>query len=129
MFSTTHVSISASLEPTFAQTSHRLAELTGVSALELRRLIFASLLKSSELDPLPPVLIQKSIHSLLPFLTLLCNMSLREDVLPSSQKRSVIMPVIMLSGLDPTAPSSYRTIANVTFMSEIVEKLVGSQFF
>ena len=109
--------------------SHSLTELTGVLAPELRRLILASLPKSSELDPLPPFLIQESIDSLLPFLTLLCNVSLHEGVLPSSQKRSIIMPVVKQSGLDPSAPSSYRPITNVTFMSKIVEKLVASQLF
>src|SRR6218665_794604 len=113
----------------FILMSYSLTEFTGVSAPELHRLILASPPKSSELDPLLPFLIQESIDSLLPFLTLLCNASLREGVLPSSQKRSIIMPVIKQSGFDPTAPSSYRPIANVTFMSKIVEKLVASQLF
>src|SRR6218665_2087223 len=39
------------------------------------------------------------------------------------------MPVIKQAGLDPTAPSSYRPIASVTFMSKVVEKLVSFQLF
>src|SRR6218665_314064 len=66
---------------------------------------------------------------LLPFLTLLCNTSLREGVLPSSQKRSIVIPIIKQPGLDPSVPSSYRSIANVTFISKIIEKLVASQLF
>ena len=103
-------------EPVFASTSCRFAALTEVSDLDLRRLILSSPPKSSELDPLPPFLIQESIDILLPFLTLLCNTSLREGVLPSSQKRSIITPIIKQPGLDPSVPSSYRPIANVTFI-------------
>src|SRR6218665_3942025 len=39
----------------------------------------------------------------------------------------IITPIIKQPGLDPSAPSSYRPIANVTFMSKIIEKLVASQ--
>ena len=48
----------------------------------------------------------RAIDILLSFLTLLCNTSLREGVLPSSQKRSIITPIIKQPGLDPSAPSS-----------------------
>src|SRR6218665_1946721 len=114
-------------EPTFTSTSHRFTELAEVTELDLRRLIISSPSKSSELDPLPPFLIQELIDILLPFLTLLCNTCLREGVLPSSQKRSIITPIIKQPGLDPSAPFSYRPIANVTFLSKIIDKLVASQ--
>ena len=115
--------------PVFSSTDCRLETLTEVSEADLRRLILSSPPKSSELDPVPSFLIQESIDVLLPFLTLLCNTSLREGVLPSSQKRSVISPIIKQPGLDPAVPSSYRPIANVTFISKIIEKLVASQLF
>src|SRR6218665_4005315 len=116
-------------EPTFTSMSHRFTKLAEVTELDLRRLIISSPPKSSELDPLPPFLIQESIDILLPFLTLLCNTSLREGVLPSSQKRSIVTPIIKQPGLNPSVPFSYRPIANVTFISKIIEKLVASQLF
>src|SRR6218665_3922443 len=118
-----------SQEPTFPSTTSRLTVLSEINDMDLRRLILSSQPKSSELDPLPPNLIQELIDILLPFLTLLCNTSLREGVLPSSQKRSIVTPIIKQPGLDPSVPSSYRPIANVTFISKIIEKLVASQLF
>lgn len=116
-----------SQEPTFPSTTSRLTVLSEINDLDLPRLILSSPPKSSELDPLPPNLIQELIDILLPFLTLLCNTSLREGVLPSSQKRSIVTPIIKQPGLNPSVPFSYRPIANVTFTSKIIEKLIASQ--
>src|SRR6218665_1515990 len=118
-----------SQEPTFPSTTSRLTVLSEINDLDLRRLILSSPPKSLKLDPLPPNHIQELIDILLPFLTLLCNTPLREGVLPSFQKRSIVTPIIKQPGLYPSVPSSYRPIANVTFISNIIEKLVASQLF
>ena len=64
---------------------------------------------------------------LLPLLTTLCNRSLLEGVLPSSQKRSILVPVIKREGLDKTDPTNFRPIANVPFISKVIEKIVACQ--
>src|SRR6218665_4200765 len=50
-----------SQEPTFPSTTPRLTVLSEINDLDLRRLILSSPPKSSELDPLPPNLIQELI--------------------------------------------------------------------
>jgi hypothetical protein len=57
----------------------------------------------------------------------LCNASLRDGILPASQKRSIITPILKQAGLDSTFPASYRPIVNVSFISKIIEKLVACQ--
>src|SRR6218665_1926524 len=78
--------------PEFPPTVHRMAMLREISSVELRSFIMLSAPKSCELDSLPASLIQDYVDDLLPFLTLLCNRSLQEGVLPDSQKRSVVFP-------------------------------------
>src|SRR6218665_705891 len=67
-----------------------------------------SMPKSCELDPVPMSLLQEVIDDLLPFLTALCNSSIREASLPDSQKRSILLPVIKQDGLDQSDPANYR---------------------
>ena len=83
--------------------------------------------QSSKLDPLPSFLLQESIDTHLPFLIVLCNCSLQEGVLPVSQKRSILVPVLKDNGLDAAEPTNFRPIANVTFLYIIIEKLVAAQ--
>ena len=44
-----------------------------------------------------------------------------------TQKRSILVPVLKADGLDNAEPTNYRPIANVTFLSKIIEKIVASQ--
>src|SRR6218665_1714735 len=83
--------------------------------------------KSCELDSLPASLIQDYVDDLLPFLTLLCNRSLEEGVLPDSQKRSVVFPALKRDRLDLIDPSNFRPISNASFLSNIIEKIVSEQ--
>ena len=118
---------SGSAPPEFPPTECRLSELRCVSSEELRHFILSSPPKSCELDPLPPFLVQEFLEDLLPFLTLLCNRSLEDGILPVSQKRSILLPSLKREGLDPTDMVNYRPISNVTFISKIIEKIVACQ--
>ena len=64
---------------------------------------------------------------MLPFICEMCNASLREGLLPISQKAAIITPIVKKSGLDPDEPQSYRPISNLTFMSKIIERIVAEQ--
>src|SRR6218665_2462172 len=44
-----------------------------------------------------------------------------------AQKRSILIPVIKREGLDPTDPGNFRPIANVSFISKVVEKIIAYQ--
>ena len=49
---------------------------------------------------MPTFLVQNYVYVLLPFLTMMCNCLIREAQLPSSQKRSILHPVLKREGLD-----------------------------
>ena len=91
-----------------------------VTTEEVRRLIITSPPKSCELDPIPTFLLQELLDVLLPLFTMLCNRSIRDGVLPPSQKRSILIPVLKGDGLDAANPVNYRPIANVSFLSNII---------
>src|SRR6218665_3067150 len=113
--------------PVYPATDCRLSAMVPVTGTELRRIILSSAAKSCELDPLPTFLLQKLVDVLLPFLTCLCNQSIQDGILPQSQKRLILIPVLKREGLNTTDPSNYRPIANVTFLSKIIERVAASK--
>src|SRR6218665_1108577 len=86
-------------------TDCRLSAMVPVIGTELRRIILLSETKSCELDPLPTFLLQELVDVLL--LTFLCSQSIQDGILPQSQKRSILIPVLKRAGLDTTDPSKY----------------------
>src|SRR6218665_532186 len=86
--------------PEFSVTYARLSVLREITSLEQRNLIMAAAPKTCELDPVPSFLAQELIDDLLPFLTVLCNRSIQEAHLPTSQKRSILLPKLKRDGLD-----------------------------
>src|SRR6218665_739881 len=111
----------------FPPTAFNLSTVTPVTSAELRRIILESPPKSCELDPLPTSLLQEFVDVLLPFLTVLCNRSIQDGILPASQKRSILVPALKCEGLDSKDPVNYRPIANVSFVSKIIEKIIAFQ--
>src|SRR6218665_282354 len=83
--------------PHHPSTDCSLSSINEVTAEELRRIIIGSPSKSCEL---PTFLLQEHVDLLLPILTELCNRSIREGVLPLSQKRSIVIPTLKCDGLD-----------------------------
>src|SRR6218665_2435257 len=112
--------------PVYPDTDCCLSAMVPVTGTELRRIILSSAAKSCELNPLPKFLLQELVDVLLQFLTFLCNRSIQNGILPQSQKRSILIPVLKREGLDATDPSNYRSVANVTFLSKIIERVAAS---
>ena len=98
-----------------------------LSVDEVYCFITSSKSKSCSLDPMPASILKECLPELLPFITAMCNKSLLEGHLPSSQKSAIISPVIKKSGLDPDDVRSYRPISNLTYMSKIIERMVYKQ--
>ena len=93
----------------------------------LRKLVSESATKSCPLDPIPTGLLKDNIDTLLPYLTDICNRSLGEGVLPLSQKRAIVTPILKKQGMDQTVAANYRPISNLTFISKVIERAVAGQ--
>jgi len=91
------------------------------------RLIRASASKTCDLDSVPTWLVKDLENVFAPILTRLINASLSSGHLPVEHKRAVVRPVLKKPNMDPSTPSSYRPVSNVTFLSKLIERAVNQQ--
>ena len=61
-------------------------------------------------------------------MTDIINDSLVSGVLPSFYKSAIVKPLLKKSTLDPNDTKNYRPVANLSFMSKILEKVVAYKF-
>ena len=98
-----------------------------LSTDDVQKIIMQMPSKSCSLDSLPLWLVKENLPTLLPMITNIVNISLSSGSFPSNLKRSIITPVIKKSTSDPNVLKSYRPVANITFLSKMIEKVVTSQ--
>ena len=101
-----------------------LVSLEPFTEVELRRIIMASPTKSCSLDPVPTFLLLECIDLLLPYVTSMVNVSLKQGRLPVSQKHAVVRPLLKKPGLDAAEMSNYRP---VSALSKMVERAVAKR--
>ena len=90
-------------------------------------IIKLSPVKSCELDPLPTCLLKECIAELVPLITDIVNMSLRESMIPKSLKTPLIRPLLKKTGLDSDILKNSRPVSNLTFISKVIEKVVSGR--
>ena len=95
--------------------------------VEIRNIIKLSPAKSCELDPLPTWLLKECIAELVPTITDIVNMSLRDFLMPKSLKTALIRPLLKKTGLDSDILKNYRPVSNLTFISKVIEKVVSGR--
>lgn len=98
-----------------------------VSMDDVRRVLMRSPVKSCALDPLPTFILREVIDVVLPFIWVLCNVSLSTGCLPESQKKAIVTPALKKWDADPDELRNYRPISNLTFLSKVIERLVVEQ--
>ena len=104
-----------------------LCEFIPVTEIQLRRRIKSTPPKACNLDPLPTWLLKDCLDELLPVLTNIINASLSLGVVPRSFRASLILPVLKKPNLDPNDFGNYRPIANLPFVSKVLERIVADQ--
>ena len=85
---------------------------------EVGRIIWSTKPKSCLLDPVPTLILMEYLDIVLPFITVMCNKSLQEGRLPSSQRHAIVTPILKKSGLDAGNVLNYRPISNLTYCCE-----------
>ena len=103
---------------------------TPVTADDVITTITSVPLKSCDLDPLPTDVLKEFLPELLPSLSLskMCNKSLSQGCLPHGQRHAIVTPCLKKTNADRSHTKNYRPISIVTFMSNVVERLVCRQF-
>ena len=100
--------------------------LPPVSSDELFNVIMASPSKSCGIDPLQTTLLKTSVAPLLPFLTNTMNKSMSTGVVPHAFKVAQVSPKLKKACLNQNILGNYRPISNLTFLSEVLERVVAA---
>ena len=93
----------------------------------VRDLVMQSSSSTCDLDPLPTSLLKDCLDILVPYITKIINESLSSGIVPSIYKLAHVKPLIKKQGSDVNDLKNYRPIANLMFISKILEKAVSSQ--
>ena len=102
--------------------------LEPVTVSEVSKLLSSMPAKSCQLDPIPTWLLKQFQDTFAPVITSLCNASFQYGILPSSQKRAVVLPRLKKPTCDPASLGSYRPISNLSFLSKLIERLIAKRF-
>ena len=102
-------------------------EFQQVGEDDVRTMIKNSPSKSCRLDPAPTWLIKKFLNALLPLITRIINASLSSGSFPALFKISHVIPILKKPQLDENIFANYRPIANLPFLSKVMERIVSSQ--
>ena len=105
-----------------------LSEMKHVTATEISKIVAYSPTKHCLLDPAPTWLVKCAMPLLADTLALMCNTSITEGVFPDALKHAIVCPRLKKPTLDPTQPSSYRPISNLSFISKTIERVVAVRF-
>ncbi|KAK3101096.1 hypothetical protein FSP39_000910 [Pinctada imbricata] len=93
---------------------------------EVKKLIGELQTKTCQLDVLPTNILKSFLNELLPLITKLVNISLRQGIFPSEWKQAIVRPLLKKSGLELTS-SNYRPVSNLPFLSKLIEKAALSR--
>ena len=55
------------------------------------------------------------------------NLCVSTSVFPSSCNSAIVLPLIKKPGLDPLVLKNYRPVSNLSFLSELIEKVITSR--
>jgi len=64
---------------------------------------------------------------LFPHITAVVNASVSSSQVPSCMKEALIKPLLKKEGLDPKDTRNYRPIANLPFLSKVIERVIAKQ--
>ena len=99
------------------------------SDTQMREILPALTNKTSVLDPMPTHIIKEYSSTLLPVLKNIVTISLAEGLFPESLKTSIIRPKLKKPDLDKETLKNYRPLANISFLSKVIEKAVAIQTY
>ena len=87
-------------------------------------LISKSATKSCVLDPIPTCYVKQNLLTFVYVIKCIINMSLSTGVFPDVLKQAIINPIIKKQTLDANVFKNYRPVANIPFISKLIEKHV-----
>ena len=95
-----------------------------VTTDEIAKMLLKSPAKQCLLDPASTWLIKQSSDMISPVIVAICNASFDQVMLPHCYKKAIIRPRPKKPNLNPNNVASYRPISNLSFLLNVVEKVV-----
>ena len=95
---------------------------------EVRTIVMGMKTKSCEMDPIPTELLKKCIVEVLPTITKIINISLRDGVFVDGWKTAIIHPLLKSFSFEIQESASYCPVSNLPFLSKILEKCAMDRF-
>lgn len=95
-----------------------------ISSDELKKIIRSRKMKTSAYDVMPAQLLTNSLDEIIDSLSELVNISLSNASI-HGLKDSVVKPLLKKYGLDPEILSNYRPVANIPYLSKLIESVVS----
>ena len=83
--------------------------------------------KTCYLEPCPTHIVKQWLDILLPSLTKLVNLSLKNGIFPNPFKWAIVTPLLKKATLSKENLKSYRPVSGLSFLSKLVERIVGAQ--
>ena len=114
-------------DPNLPENRTPLSYFSFVSIEKVSRLIRSSPNKSSPLDLIPTSTLKRFSHLFASIISKLTNLSFSQAIFPAFFKTARVLPLLKKGNLDPTLPSNYRPISNLSTISKIIERLVHSR--
>ena len=105
--------------------STKFSTFTEMKLDDIRELAAALFSKSCVLDPLPSSIIKQCTDLLLPTITNIVNLSLREGCMPTCLKSAVLSPLLKKPDADFLQFKNFRPISNLKALSKIIEKSIA----
>ena len=83
--------------------------------------------KSCGLDPFPTKLLMSHLSSIMNIILRIVNLCFSSGDFPASCKSAIVSPLIKKQGLDYEILKNYKPVANLLFISKIIEKANATQ--
>ena len=83
--------------------------------------------KGCELDPIPTKLFKEIASNILPIITRIVNLLLKEGVFANNWKVMIIRPLLKKVGME-LITQSYHPVSNLSFLSKLIEVAALDQF-
>ena len=103
-----------------------LSSFSPVTAEELNKIVRSRKVKTSAADAIPAQLQNNCLDEIIPAFTKLVNISLSTADI-NGLKDSVVNPLLKKQGLDAEILSNYRPVANIPYLSKLIEDAVSVQ--
>ena len=102
-------------------------QFNSVSKDELTKIITLMNKTTCSSDPFPSKLLFSHLSCIIDSLLFIVNLCLSTSKFPSSCKSSILIPLIKKPSLDTEILKNYRPVANLSFLSKIIEKVIATQ--